>query len=46
MAQEVLYRLKSGTSVLATGYRGFWVQVNRENEIGGWIHYSLLETSP
>ena len=46
MAQKVMYRLKSGTSVLATGYRGLWVQVNGENGIRGWIHYSLLETIP
>ena len=46
MAQKVVYRLKSGTALLATGYRGLWVQVNGENGIRGWIHYSLLETIP
>lgn len=40
---KILTQLNSGTSVLATGYRELWVQIQTNDEITGWIHYSLLK---
>lgn len=45
LEKKVLYRLNAGAVVLATGYRGLWIQVKGGNDTKGWIHYSLLKTS-
>jgi uncharacterized protein YgiM (DUF1202 family) len=42
---KVLDQVSSGKSVSATGYRGLWVRIERENKDSGWIHYSLLKAS-
>jgi len=44
--KKVLYQLKAGTAVEATGYRRLWVQVKGSDDSRGWIHYSLLQTTP
>lgn len=41
--QKILTQLRSGASVLATGYRDLWVRMQRKDGTIGWIHYSLLK---
>lgn len=41
--QNILTQLSSGASVLATGYRGLWVRIQRKDSTTGWIHYGLLK---
>lgn len=45
LERKVLSQLNSGTSVLATEYRGLWVRIRINDELSGWIHYSLLKAN-
>ena len=42
MKDKVLFVLKKGSRVSATGYRGQWVKVEVPERGEGWIYYSLL----